>query len=161
MGKLIAAAGVAVGVWLGLAVSIDSAFGADEVEHTNEHTNVLATDASQDLAELRTALSALDQVMQSSEAPVELTMGWADLRNDTLSMSKDLLRDPTAVNAEGMLNRIRSFWESYTTTSDLGPWLPEWGQFQESFRDLVSETGASVSGPSRLHSETGSVSQGS
>lgn len=160
MGNFIAAAGIAVGLWLGLAVSIDSAFGADEVEHTNvEHTNVVATDGSPALAELRTALSALDQVMQSSDAPVELTMGWADLRDDTLSMSRDMLRDPTAVNAQGMLNRISSFWESYATTSDLGPWLPEWGQFEESFRDLVSETGASVSEPSRLQSEIGSGRQ--
>lgn len=154
MGNLIAAAGVAVGVWLGLAVSIDSASGADDVERTN-----LATDESQALAEFRAATSALDQLMQSSEAPVELTMGWADLRDDTLSMSKDMLRDPTAVNAQGMLNRIGSFWESYATTSDLGPWLAEWGEFDESFRDLLSETGAGVSGSSRLHSDTGSGSQ--
>lgn len=125
---IVAAAG------MGVAVSIDPVLDTDEPGPASP-----SVEESPAFGELEAALMRLDQVILSDETPPDLDMGWSDLRNDTLSLSRDMLRDPSAVDGVGMLNRIRSFWDTYPPTSDLGPGLPEWGEFEQSYRYLLNE----------------------
>lgn len=135
MGHWIVTVAIVAAVGMGIAVSIDPVLDTDEPGRTSS-----STEASPAFGDLEAALMRLDQVILSDETPRDLNMGWSDLREDTLSLSRDMLRDPARVDGEGMLNRITSFWDTYAPTSDLGPWLPEWGEFEQSYQYLLSET---------------------
>lgn len=150
MGHWIVTAAIVAVVGMVVAVSIDPVLDTNEPGRTSS-----SAEASSAFGELEAALMRLDQVIRSDETPPDLDMGWSDLRDDTLSLSRDMLRDPAAVDGEGMLNRIRSFWDTYAPTSDLGPGLPEWGEFEQSYQYLLSETteGTRVEADRRLASQ--------
>jgi hypothetical protein len=72
----------------------------------------------------------------------DLAMAWTDLNDDLISVSRDLQRDPTSVDLEGVVSRVESFYDRFGSHETMQSLEAEWARLIETVT-TVSERVAS------------------
>lgn len=126
-------------------------WGLSLVSHTWQSTDLRSQERAAAEESLLLAISEVERASQSLDAKIreagvgeDLSNGWEDLRSDTLSVLREMSRRSDLEYIRAFTARVDGFWETYAPSSEIGPDIPEWRQFETALynaigvRELVS-----------------------
>lgn len=87
------------------------------------------------LGNLASAVERVDASLQT-DITADVEMAWKDLREDLMTVARDVTRDRSSADAEAMVRRIERFWTVHGGSS-VAPDQDAWSGLTVSFRALT------------------------
>jgi hypothetical protein len=99
------------------------------------HADRLSAETDQ----LRETLDSLSEALEGNESS-QLKMAWEDLHSDLESVTSDVERARMSIDADGLVNRVESFRESFASVPGVSEKSDEWDQLTRLLSDLLGRT---------------------
>ena len=97
------------------------------------------------IARVEEASNRLDERVRSADVDEDLSNGWEDLRRDSMSVLREMARNPESQTVVGFAGRVEGFWKTYAPQAGLGPDTAEWRRFETAFNNAVGMWGSVAS----------------